>query len=399
MKRSISVVFLLLCTISSKMYGDAVRGSFESQMIFQKINNNSAYISPQQQNSLPSANTVEKLRFIFNKNIFECGNNNKLISCYIKPYVQYQSALSRQDEKYLTLRFDECYIDYESGQTLYFLAGKKRVNWGVGFFFNPVDAINPLKDVFDPVHSEEGSHVVLSEFNYSNIALQILYSKQIEGFLESKYNRFGCRLGLMLNPVELKFYGFGGEEVKNMLGVSLRTIAGNFVLYSEGACAHGSDRIYFDENLSSFKKNDYIFSCLAGISYLSPSNCSMSIEYYFDGKAYSSIERKNYLNVLKQLPSSPVFNDALSQSDKNLSQHYAGYSFSVSQWHCVWDFEARGLCSVEQYSVFFVEAVQYRMTDLATLRLETQNYAGPADSEYGNFIFNNVVKLYLIINF
>ncbi len=75
---------------------------------------------------------------------------------------------------------NEAWLRADLSQSLVFLAGKRRMAWGTGFFHNPTDFINPPKDPTQPEEQRQGvwsAHLglYLSAFSFEQAA--IIYDK------------------------------------------------------------------------------------------------------------------------------------------------------------------------------------------------------------------------------
>jgi hypothetical protein len=297
------------------------------------------------------------------------------------------------------LRLDEAYVDCELGSHLYLMLGKRRVNWGVGFFANPVDAINPPKYALDPNYYEEGAPVAMGELLLGRLTLGALFVRDVSSDLSTRNSRVGVRLGLLLADTEFKFYGLTGENVKSMIGTSVRLVLGDLVLYGELAGRSGNDRVYFNESGGQFEKNGNQGTGLVGFNYTLSPNSSASVEYVYDHRGYDGADMRNYFAALSSAPgSNPPM--AATQNGAPLARHYIGVSVSAMRLRDQWDLGLRTLLDPEPpVSGTFIPYVMYRLTDVLTARVEDWVSVGESGSEYRNGLFRQQLNFYLAANF
>jgi hypothetical protein len=376
----------------------AIRGSLENQAQALTVNGDSL-LNPQNRLGLANWDNLLTLRMVLSEDVYQSDDAGQRAAYYIKMFGRGESqpvSMPGQEKDFSLFRLDEAYVDYEAGEHVYFLAGKKRVSWGVGFFANPVDAINPLKDVRDPIHSEEGAPVVLGEVVFGAFSLTGIYARAIGPDLATKDNRTGAVAGALLSGMELKFYGFGGDAVKSLLGLSLRRPAGDFVFYGEGAERFGSDRIYFDAQGNPSAKDGPQVSGLLGMSFSFGDSNSAMLEYFYDQRGYDTVEAGNLWTLARRPGRMALLQ---TQLGNNVLRNYLGASVDFQKLRELWDFSFRGIVSLDQASALLVPAILYRLTDLFTVQLEDQVALGGSGTEYGNLLYRNQVDCYLTLNF
>jgi hypothetical protein len=72
----------------------------------------------------------------------------------------------------------ELYLSLSPAPWLNVLVGKKRITWGSGFAFNPMDLINPPKDPTDPNAQRAGSWLVRVEAPLERLTFSVLFAPQ-----------------------------------------------------------------------------------------------------------------------------------------------------------------------------------------------------------------------------
>jgi hypothetical protein len=379
--------------------GVSLRGSLEEQAEQMTVNADSLF-NPQGKMNLASWNSRMTLRLVATDSWLQFADADLRAAYYIKSFGRAESQPGQAADPtrdFSVFRLDEAYVDFEGGEHWYVLVGKKRVNWGVGFFANPVDAINPLKDVRDPAHAEEGTPLALAEMIWGDFSLTGVYSRQIDEALTMRYHRGGACLSWLAGGVETKLYGFGGDAVKGMAGFSLRIPAGDFVIYGEGAERFGSDRVYFDDLGRPFEKTGAQATVLAGVSYSFGSNHSVMLEYLYDQRGYEADEITHYWDALERNPG--VLGLLQSQLGAHVFRNYLGASVSLQKVRDVWDLSARVMLGLDQPSGLVVPGVLYRLTDTLTLQVEDQLAWGGNRTEYGNQLYRNQVNVMATLNF
>jgi hypothetical protein len=67
------------------------------------------------------------------------------------------SILFQSADPYATLLVNDLYVQGSILDSIYIVAGKRRVVWGTGLSWNPTDLINPQRDLLEPARTRAGS--------------------------------------------------------------------------------------------------------------------------------------------------------------------------------------------------------------------------------------------------
>ncbi len=380
-----------------------LRGSLEERVIASTVNQSSQMNPDNQVLHLAQVDNTTILRSVLETVIVDGSSHGQKLTLYSKQFGELESSpitYPGTAPTYAAFRLDETYLDWELDEHVYALVGKKRINWGVGFFANPVDAINPVKNAQDPVHTEEGSPLAMVEVTTGVVSASALYLRDFDtnGTFASHNNRVGAMASVLAGPLESKWYAYGGDHANTMVGASLRTAVGDFAIYGEAAVRLGSDRWYFDAQGNPLQKGDSQHSGLVGVNYTFLSNYSVGLEYIYDQRGYDRAELANLYVMASRRPDFiPLVSNLLSNP---LTRQYIGLMFNGLHLRDDWDVGARVIADLgPPASLFAVPFVVYRLTDVFTLKVEEWLSAGRIGSTYGDALFSNQTEGYVTVNF
>lgn len=404
LKRDITLVGLVMAGVtvaSPAAFAFSSRGSVEERVELFTINDESMYNWGNQALHLKSWDNLVTYRQVISDEIYGSSRGPIQVNYYAKLFGQLDASPITNPgaaPTYSQFRFDEAYVNYQLGPHFYFMLGKRRISWGVGFFANPVDAINPLKYSLDPNYYQEGVPLFLGETTWGPLTLSGVYSREMMHDLTTKNSRLGAVASLLQSGIESKLYAFGGDAAKTMFGVSLRSLIGDFAFYGEGALRLGSERTYFDERGEPFTKGSRQWSGLLGVTYNISAVYSATVEYVYDQRGYDATEMSNYFTAMHLRPQSIAF--VSGQIGSAMARQYLGVTIGAVRLNDDWDLGVRALIdSRRPVSTMAIPYVMYRLTDVFTLRIEDWLAAGEQNSEYHNSLFRNQANFYGIINF
>lgn len=93
----------------------------------------------------------------FQSSIFGNFNLDVRLPQSVKSYIDAEAAYFAASDS-LVVDLNELFLDWNIGYNVYFRAGKQVLQWGRGYFFNPVDLVNVEKTSFtDELSSREGA--------------------------------------------------------------------------------------------------------------------------------------------------------------------------------------------------------------------------------------------------
>jgi hypothetical protein len=183
--------------------------------------------------------------------------------------------------------------------------GKKAVQWGKGYAFNPAAFIARPKDPDNPTEALEGFVVVavdlirsfdgpLQTLAFTPVILPVTESVN-DDFGESDHINLAAKLYLLLWDTDIDLIFFAGESRTARYGIDFaRNITTNFEIHGEMALLTDFDKKSIDTqgNLSSEESD--IMQALIGIRYLTTSDITFIAEYYHNGGGINAQDAENF---------------------------------------------------------------------------------------------------------
>lgn len=192
--------------------------------------------------------------------------------------------------------FNELYIDAKLNDNHSFLAGKKSLMWGKGYFFNPVAFLDRKKDPSDPTQVREG--FILTKYSYNksfesslkNLNLDIVYLRADDSINKDYYllntneeasHNFAAKLYLLWYDTDIDIIYNYSNKADKKIGVDFsKNIDVNFEIHAEYA------KIINDG-----------FSYLLGLRYLTDFELTIISEYLYQSEGLTKREIENSSNI------------------------------------------------------------------------------------------------------
>ncbi|PLX21694.1 hypothetical protein C0584_01990, partial [Candidatus Parcubacteria bacterium] len=147
--------------------------------------------------------------------------------------------------------FNELYVDAKLNINHSFLAGKKSLMWGKGYFFNPVAFLDRKKDPADPTVAREGFTLTKYVYNKSfsgslkNLTLDLVYLRADENINKDYYllntnektsDNFAAKLYLLWYDTDIDLIYSYSDKTNEKIGVDFsKNIDINFEVHGEYA--------------------------------------------------------------------------------------------------------------------------------------------------------------------
>ncbi len=192
--------------------------------------------------------------------------------------------------------FNELYIDAKLNVNHSFLAGKKSLMWGKGYFFNPVAFLDRKKDPLDPTQVREG--FILTKYSYNksfesslkNLNLDIVYLRADEEINKDYYllntneeasHNFAAKLYLLLYDTDIDIIYNYSNKADEKIGIDFsKNIDVNFEIHAEYAKVLKGD-----------------FSYLLGLRYLTDFELTIISEYLYQSNGLTKREIESSSNM------------------------------------------------------------------------------------------------------
>ncbi len=218
------------------------------------------------------------------------------------------NSISKDD-----LVINELYAEAKPSNNHMFLAGKQSLQWGKGYYFNPVAFFDRPKDPTQPTNVREGfwmaNYGYTKTFNAAlkNIRLDLLYLRASSSFNEDYYkfatneqtsHNIGAKLYLLLFDTDIDLIYDYSDAAKDKIGIDFsKNILSNFEIHGEAAKELGSYHSY-----------------LLGLRYLSSFDLTLISEYLYRSNGLSKEEIEEKETTLPFAAKSYVFT-LLSQKE------------------------------------------------------------------------------------
>lgn len=187
--------------------------------------------------------------------------------------------------------------------------GKKRLKWGKGYAWNPVAFIDNPKNPYDPDLALEGFTVVSADYikSFSGKLKTLTITAVLLPIFEdinSQAGRlntlnFGGKVYFLLFDTDIDLLFLSGPGVSSRCGADFsRNIATNFEIHGEWAyITNYSKKILDEEGISTETESD-CNRYLLGIRFLTKTNTTFFLEYYWNGRGYTREDMENYYGAI-----------------------------------------------------------------------------------------------------
>ena len=243
---------------------------------------------------------------------------------------------------------DQLWLNFDVGHKVFITAGRQRVKWGAGRFWNPTDFLQPAR--LDPLAVfDERTGVALLKVHvpFEKTGTNLYVIGDVEGADSIDQVGGALRLEQVIGLTEVAVSGYLGKDRPQKVGAQVSFPLWVFDLRAEAALTHGDKTTYYkgnfdwgplddDGNASLFtietpdtykRKDDWIPQVVAGlevpIKYNDEDSLYIGAEYFYNDAGYDDAELYPWL----------VFNEAFTPF--YVGKHYAGayvYVPSPGRW-------------------------------------------------------------------
>ena len=254
----------------------------------------------------------------------EGGYQNGIASLYFRTDSRLRYDYQGWDED---INLQEGYLSLKPGPSFILDAGKKVVQWGKGYAFNPVAFVSRPKDPDNPTEALEGYYVVTADLikSFSGPLKTLAFTPAVMPVTESLNDDFGqpdhinfaAKLYFLLWDTDLDILFFTGKSRTTSYGFDFaRNIKTNFEIHGELAWITDFDKksINSEGNLST--KELGILRFLLGIRYLTTSEITFTVEYYHNGGGIDEDDAENFFKFVEHAYDTFLDNGDSSQLDK-----------------------------------------------------------------------------------
>lgn len=261
---------------------------------------------------------------------FEAG----ITRSYIKTYTSYVN--SYQGETTKTTVF-EGNISMKPTHSFIAEAGKKTLNWGKGYAWNPAAFLDRPKDPNDPELSREGYIVgsvdytksftgPLKTFTFTPVFMPV-YSGVNDDFGEADHLNFASKFYFLLYDTDIDLMFLTGGSTTTRYGFDFsRNFGSDFEMHGEFSLINSFTKKVVDRNGNISQSTSTAMKYLIGLRYLTKQDTTFIIEYYHNGTGYGPADMRDYFSFIDNGYAMYTSNGNAAMLNKaiNLSQNAYG---------------------------------------------------------------------------
>jgi hypothetical protein len=324
---------------------------------------------------------------------------------YAKTYTSYTNSIQGEATK---LNILEAYGSLKPTSSLTFDFGKKTLNWGKGYAWNPAAFLDRPKDPNDPELSREGFIVAsadytksftgpLKTFSFTPVLVPV-YSGINDDFGEVDHLNAAAKFYFLLydTDIDLMFLTGGSRTTRYGFDFS-RNITSNLEVHGEFSLINGYQKRATDSNGIIRETKYSAKNYLIGLRYLTKNDTTFILEYFRNGTGFSSGEMKDFFYFSDKAYNRYVTTGNVTQLNRARTFLQGGYGrtnpaknylyFRVSQkdpFDILYLTPAVTLiANIDDKSFSITPEVMYTGITNLELRLTTGFIAGTRGSEFG----------------
>lgn len=285
--------------------------------------------------------------------------------------------------------------------------GKRARRWGKGYAFSAVGFVERLKDPNDPTLSREGFVMLGGSFTRSlDGPLQtVTFTPLLIPTGDDLNTDFGpgdhanpaARLSLLYRDTDIDLLYLGSGARSARFGVDFsRNLASHIEIHGEWAHISDVEKPVLDAIGNLSRSSGSVQSFLLGLRYLSESEVTTIVEYYYNGAGYDEGELSDYLSFVQHgyAQFEATGNSAALQKARQVQPSYARpnagqrYLYLRSSWKDAFDTlyftpALTVIANLDDSSYQLSPEVTYSGIDNLELRLRLSLLQGDALTEFG----------------
>lgn len=310
-------------------------------------------------------------------------------------------------------RFYEAYARWQPDPRASVDLGKRALNWGKGYAWNPVAFLDRAKDPADPELSREG-YVMATGALVRSFAgpVQTLALTPVLLPTTSDLNpEFGA--SGHLNPA-VKLYGLVADTDVDLIyaapgshgaryGIDFsRNLGGNLEIHGEWARTLDAPRMVLTAGNSLTRETRSYTSTLLGLRYLTERDTTFIVEVYRNGSGYTEAEMDRFFSLARDSAGNPALagvaaSAAQGYNRPNAMRDYVYFRVSQKEPFDILYFTPALtlIANTEDPSYTLIPELAYTGIDDLELRLRLALTHGETSSEYGEKAVRSRLELRL----
>jgi len=324
---------------------------------------------------------------------------------YIKTYTNYLNSYQTETTK--TTVF-EGNVSIKPSSSFIFEGGKKTLNWGKGYAWNPAAFLDRPKNPDDPELSREGYIIAsmdytksfsgaLKTFTFTPVLMPV-YSGFNDSFGEVDHLNVASKFYFLLHDTDIDLMFLTGGSTTTRYGMDFsRNITTDLEIHGEFSLINGYTQTYVDNNGNQSQRSYSAKNYLIGMRYLTKQDTTYIMEYYRNGTGLSGKEMGDYFSFVDNSYNTFVSTGNAAKFNKAVALYQGPYGkmnpatnylyFRVSQKDpfdmLYWTPAITLIANTDDKSFSVTPEIMYTGVTNLELRLRTGIIVGPKGSEYG----------------
>ncbi|MBA4392181.1 MAG: hypothetical protein C0407_01380 [Desulfobacca sp.] len=237
----------------------------------------------------------------------EGGLEKGLTRFYFKSNTSYTKNYA--GEKSNSLLF-EGYASLKPSPTFIAEVGKKTLNWGKGYAWNPAAFLDRQKNPDDPELAREGFVVAtldytkswegqaLKTFSFTPVLMPV-YSGINDEFGATGLMNFASKFYFLWYDTDIDFMFLTGGSKPTSYGLDFsRNISTNLEVHGEFSWINNFTKTSIDSNGNPTQTTTNAVNALLGLRYLTAQDTTYILEFYRNGQGYSSREMTDFFSFI-----------------------------------------------------------------------------------------------------
>ena len=142
---------------------------------------------------------------------------------------------------------DQLWVNFDVGRTVFVTAGRQRIKWGSGRFWNPTDFLN--QQALDPLaifDTRLGADVVKLHLPIESLGWNVYAVANIDSANAPQKVGGAARAELLLGPAEIAVSAGARKGTPTRLGADVSSALWLFDVHVEAGVAHGGDAKFYE---------------------------------------------------------------------------------------------------------------------------------------------------------
>jgi hypothetical protein len=191
----------------------------------------------------------------------------------------------------ITYFIDSAYFSWETGPFVLY-AGKQRLKWGTGYFWNPSDNLQPAKNIFRTTEDLEGIIALRAEYSNEVVTPSFIIIPDPDTWSGDLRDSLKAAVQLYKLVGTFDFYiNFIYSEFQSTAGAALSWDNGFFVLNAE-ACRKTDPKAMWDFSTDGGKVLDFVTGASKTVG-----DFFVNVEYYRKNTGYTNDEYLSFVNL------------------------------------------------------------------------------------------------------